>query len=154
MPLWPFNSTHQRKVNMKHKNPSNPSPQPEDLNLSSNAGTAQEQAARHNPAPERPTKRKARTKSNRSIRSSGTSSRDASENRWHRIKGRLATKVAQVDKEKLREVALGCGVAAGIVAAAILVLKTVPLSVLILGIFGIAVAIRIWKSLQFLPRPF
>jgi hypothetical protein len=70
------------------------------------------------------------------------------------IKGRLAAKVAQVDKEKLQEVLLGCGVAVGIVASVVLTIKLMPLATLILAVLGFALALRLWGLLPFMPRPF
>src|ERR1017187_2741920 len=107
-------STHKRKANMKKKTPSNPLPLAESLNLSSNAGTAQEQTSQNSAKPKRQPKRNARRKSPHARRPGSKASRDDSESRWNRIKGHLAAKVAPVDQEKLHEVLLGCGVAVGI----------------------------------------
>ena len=104
MSLWLFVPTHNRKVNMKKNTPSNPLPPAESLNLSLNAGAAQEQASQNNPELKRQPKRKGRRKSARSIRSSGASSQNDSESRWNRLKGRFAAKIGQEEPDELREV--------------------------------------------------
>ena len=152
MPLWLFNP--QRKANMKKKTPSNPLPLAESLNLSSNAGTAQEQTSQNSAKPKRQPKRNARRKSPHARRPGSKASRDDSESRWNRIKGHLAAKVAPVDQEKLHEVLLGCGVAVGIVASVVLAIKLMPLATLILAFLGLALALRLWGLLPFMPRPF
>ena len=139
---------------MKKKTPSNPLPLAESLNLSLNAWTAQQQASQNSAEPKPQSKRKGRRKSTRSILSSGASSRNDSESRWNRIKGRVATKVAQMDQEKLHEVLLGCGVTVGIVASVVLAIKLMPLATLILAFLGLALALRLWGLLPFMPRPF
>ena len=143
----------QRKANMKKKTPSNPLPLAEGLNLSSNAGTAQHEASQDKVEPERPSKRKARRKSTHASRPASRASRDGSESGWNRIKRRLAAKVAQMDKEKLHEVLLGYGVAVGIAASVVLVVKFMPLATLILAFFGLALALRLWGLLP-LPQSF
>jgi Flp pilus assembly protein TadB len=134
--------------------PFNPIPIPENLNLTMNAGTAQEQASPNNLEPERSLNRKPRRKSTKAKQPGGTTSRAASASRWHRIKGRLAAKVAQMDKEKLKALLLAAGVAAGIVAAVILAIKLVPVAAVILAILGLGVALRFWERLRYLPCPF
>ncbi|MCX6922618.1 MAG: hypothetical protein NT154_05295, partial [Verrucomicrobia bacterium] len=59
-----------------------------------NAGSAQQQASQNNAKPERPPKRNAKRKSARSQRSASAACTANNESRWHRIKGRLAAKVA------------------------------------------------------------
>jgi Flp pilus assembly protein TadB len=137
---------------MKKKTPSNPLPTAESLNLSLNAGTAQQPPSQKNTEPGRPSKHKARRKSTHARRPGSKASRADSENRWNRIKARLAAKVAQVDQEKLHEVLLGCGVAVGIVASVVLAIKLLPLATLILAFLGLALALRLWGLLP-LPRP-
>ncbi|MCX6921808.1 MAG: hypothetical protein NT154_01105 [Verrucomicrobia bacterium] len=139
---------------MKQKTPSNPLPLPESLNLSLNAGSAQQQASQNNAKPERPPKRNAKRKSTRSERAGGAACAANNESRWHRIKGRLAAKVAQVDKEKLRAVLSACGVAAGIVAAVLIAIKLMPAAALILAILGLGLALQVWDRLRYQPRPF
>ena len=154
MPLWFFVSTHNKRKTMKKKTPSNPLPLAESLNLSLNAGTAPQPPSQNSAQPKRPPKRKGRSKSARSIRSNGASFRNDSESRWNRIKARLAAKVAQVDQEKLHEVLLGCGVVVGIVASVVLAIKLMPLATLILAFLGLALALRLWGLLPFMPRLF
>ena len=139
---------------MKKKTPSNPLPPAESLNLSLNAGAAQQQPSQNNAEPKRPPKGKTKSKATHARRPDSRASRDDTESRWNRIKGRLAAKVAQVDQEKLHEVLLGCGVAVGIVASVVLAIKLMPLATLILAVLGLAVALRLWGLLPFLPRPF
>ena len=154
MPVWLFVSTHKKRKTMKKKTPSHPLPLAESLNLSLNAGAAQEQPSQNNTEPKRPPKGKTKSKATHARRPGSRASRDDTESRWNRIKGRLAAKVAQVDQEKLREVLLGCGVAVGIVASVVLALKLLPLAVLILALLGLGLALRFWERLRYLPRPF
>src|ERR1700690_603949 len=113
MPLWLFVSTRKKRKTMKKKTPSNPLPLAESLNLSMNAGAAQQQPSQNNTEPKRPPKGKTKSEATHARRAGSRASRDDAENRWNRIKGRLAAKVAQVDKENLKAVLLACGVAAG-----------------------------------------
>ena len=137
---------------MKNETPFNPLPLPDNLTLELNAGATQEQAS--NPEPERPTRRKPRKKSTKTKQSSTKASKADNASKWNRIKGRLAAKVAEMDKEKLKAVLLASGVALGIVAAAVAAIKLMPLAVLILAILGLGAALRFWERLSFLPRPF
>jgi Flp pilus assembly protein TadB len=121
-------------------------------NLSLNAAAAQEQASHNNPETERSPKRKAKRKSTKTRQSGGPATRAARESHWRRIKGRLAAKIAQLDKEKFQEVLLGCGVAVGIVASVVLAIKLMPLATLILAFLGLGIALRLWGLLP-LPRP-
>ena len=139
---------------MKNETPFNPVPLPESLNLSLNAGSAQEQASQNHAEPERPPKRNAKKKSTRSKRSASAACPADSESRWHRIKGRLAAKVALVDKEKLRAVLLACGVAAGIVAAVIIAVKLLPVAAVLLAVLGLGAALQVWDRLRYMPRHF
>jgi Flp pilus assembly protein TadB len=139
---------------MKKKTPSNPLPPAESLNLSLNAGAAQQQPSQNNAEPKPPPNGKTRRKATKARRAGSRASRDDTESRWNRIKGRLAAKVAQVDKENLKVVLLACGVAVGIVASVVFALKLLPLAVLILAILGLGLALRLWERLRYLPRPF
>jgi Flp pilus assembly protein TadB len=139
---------------MKKKTPSNPLPPAESLNLSLNAGTVQPPPSQNSAQPKRPPKRKGRRKSARSIRSSGASSRADSESRWQRIKGRLAAKIGQIEPDELRETLLGLAVTAGVAAAVVIVVKTLPLAVTVLAILGLALTLKLWQQIRFLPRPF
>ena len=139
---------------MKSETPFNPLPIPDNLNLSSDAGAAQEQASHSNPKPGRSTKRNARKKPTRSKRSASASARPDSETRWNRIKGRLVAKVALMDKEKLKALLLAAGIAAGIVAAVILAIKLMPVAAIILAALGLGAALRFWERLRYMPRPF
>jgi len=143
-------STHKGKVNMKGKDSFSPLPLPESLNN----GAAQEQASQNNAEPQRPPKQKARRKPARSNRSPGRSSRGDRESRWKRIRGRLAAKIGHMDSERLRQALLGLGVAAGVVAAILIVVKLLPITVTILAILGIAGSLRFWERLRYMPRPF
>ena len=139
---------------MKKKTPSNPLPLAESLNLSLNAGTAHEQASENNPNTERPRTRKPRRNSTRAQHLGSRASRNDSESRWQRIKGRFAAKIGQKEPDELREVLLGLGVAAGVAAAVVIVVKTLPLTVTVLAILGLALTLKLWQQIRFLPRPF
>ena len=139
---------------MKDQTSFNPVPTPDNPNPSLKAGTAQEQTSQSNSKLKRVPKRNAKRKSPRTEPSDSTTFQADSETRRSRIKGCLAAKVTAVDQEKLQEVLLGCGVAVGIVASVVLAIKLMPLATLILAVFGLAVALRLWGLLPFLPRPF
>ena len=139
---------------MKNDTPFNPVPIPDNLNLSMNAGATQEQASQNSAKSKRSPKRNAKRKSTRSSRPCSTTCGADIKSRWQRIKGQLATKVAQVDREKLKALLLACGVASGIVAAVILAIKLMPVAAIILAALGLGAALRFWEKLRYLPRPF
>ena len=139
---------------MKKKSPSNPSTQAESLNQSLNAGTAQEQTSPSNSKLKRAPQRTAKRKFLRTKQPDSTASRANSESKRNQFKARLAAKIAQVDKEKLHDVLLGCGVAVGIGASVVLAIKLMPLAMLILAFLGLALALRLWGLLPMLARPF
>ena len=147
-------SNRKRKANMKKKTPSDPLPLAESLNLSLNAGMAQPPPSQNSAEPKRPPKRKGRKKSSSSIRSSGASSRNDSESRLQRIKGWFAAKIGRIEPGDLREVLLGLGVAAGVATAVVIVVKTLPLTVTVFAILGLALTLKLWQQIRFLPRPF
>ena len=139
---------------MKNDTRFNPLPLPEKLNLASSAGSAQEQTSQSNPEPKRQRNRNAKRKSTKSKQPCGAASRANSESRWHRIKGRLAAKVAEVDKERIKAVLLACGVAAGIVLAVTIAIKLLPIAAVLLAALGLGAALRFWDRLRYIPRPF
>jgi len=133
---------------MKSEIPFNPLPLPETLNLSLKAGP--EQASQNKPQP----KRKAKRTATKSKRPGSKATPVASLRRWHQIKGRLAARMAQVDKEKLKEVLLACGVAAGLAIAVVIAMKLLPIAAVILAALGLGAALRFWERLRYMPRPF
>lgn len=74
--------------------------------------------------------------------------------KWQELKGRLNARLQHLDKDKLKAVLLGCGVAAGIVAAVILAIKLMPVAAVLLAALGIGAALRFWERLRYMPRPF
>jgi hypothetical protein len=81
-------------------------------------------------------------------------SEDEARNKWQRIKGKLAAKLAKVDPKKLRQVLLACVIPAGTILAALLAIKLMPVAVTLLALLGLWLVIQLWDRLRFLPPPF
>jgi Flp pilus assembly protein TadB len=135
--------------------PFNPIPIPESLNLTSetsiNPGEAPGtgcQEANHQ------TRRKAKKRTTKHGQAQAAMSEDEARNKWQRIKGKLAAKLAQVDPKKLRQVLLACGIAAGTVMAVLLAIKLMPVAVTLLALLGLWLVIQLWDRLRYFPRPF
>ena len=139
---------------MKNESLFNPLPLPESLSLTLNDQAAQEPAPQNQPEPKRAPKRIAREKSTRSKRSGGAACRANQESRWHRIKGRLAAKVALLGTEKFKVLLQACGVAAGIVLAIVVAIKLLPVAAVLLIALGLGAALKFWDKLRYVPRPF
>src|SRR5690349_196523 len=74
--------------------------------------------------------------------------------KWERIKAKFAEKIAQIEPETLRSVLLACGIAAGLVAAILLLVKMVPVGICLLALLGVGLLIAIWDRIRYFPRPF
>lgn len=126
------------------KEPFNPIPIPNTLNL--RTGNPSPEPSNPDPDDKASTSKSKR----RSTRKKGDPAVDPA-TRWERVKSRLAAKMAQLDKEKLRQVLIGLGVVAGVVAAVILAVKMLPALVTILALLGLGLALQLWDRLRYLP---
>lgn len=139
---------------MNSDTPFNPIPLPDGLLL------AQETSS--NPAPplnpNTPQAKKApgpRRNARRRTRTRGIDADTASQqSRWQRIKGKFAERIAQIDPETLRSVLLACGVAVGIVATVLLLVKMLPTALVLLALLGVALIIAIWDRIRRFPYGF
>ena len=135
--------------------PFNPIPIPENLNLTSKTGAAPgKEAGTGQQEANKQSGRKARRRTTRRRPAHAAVSEVGTENKWQRIKGKLAARLAQVDPKKLRQVLLACGVAAGTVVAVLLAIKLMPVAVTLLALLGLWLLIQLWDRLRYFPRPF
>lgn len=67
---------------------------------------------------------------------------------WKRIKGGINSRLAHLDREKLKKVLLACGVAAAAVAAICILVKLTPLIIAMLAVLGLGVVIQTWDRLR------
>jgi Flp pilus assembly protein TadB len=67
---------------------------------------------------------------------------------WKRIKGGINSRLAHLDREKLRKVLLACGIAAAAVAAICILVKLTPLIIAMLAVLGLGVVIQTWDRLR------
>jgi hypothetical protein len=141
-------------MNDKDQPPFNPIPLPPEFNLEAHQQTAQQKS--ENPGAEQ-TKQTSGAKTRRPSRKPTVAQPDVTcpvLSKWERIKGEFAEKIAQIDPETLKSVLLACGIAAGVVAAVLLLVKMVPVAVAVLALLGIGLIIAIWDRLRYFPRPF
>ncbi len=127
------------------KEPFNPLPIPQSLKLT----RENPEAALGSAAPQAVTpKRRSRP------RAKPNSARRKALTQWQRVKDLLAEKIDQVDSDKLRRVLLGLGVAAAVAAAVVLAVKFIPATLTLLGLLGLALALKLWDRLRRLPCPY
>ena len=137
---------------MKEENPFNPIPLPENLALGLPPSTEDINTQQHRaeePSRKAP-KRQAGQKTKRPNRPRKTLAVDPpldDQTRWQRVKGKVLARLATVDKERLKQVLIACGIAAGVVVAIIMVIKLLPVGLALLGMLGLAVLLRIWDRL-------
>jgi hypothetical protein len=140
---------------MKSDTPFNPLPLPDGLLLSQE--TEAGQPAGQDPGqanPKAPPRRKAKRKS-RGPRKPGPQGADTTaETRWNRLKGRINTKLAQIDPDTLKRILTAAGVAAGVIIAILIAIKLTPVALVLLGLLGLAFLLRLWDRLRYFPRPF
>jgi hypothetical protein len=144
-------------MNDKDQPPFNPIPLPPELSLGAPEQITKQQA--HVPGAEqgKKTSRPKPKRRPRRPRKSKVPQRDANcaaLTRWERIKGKMVTKLAQIDRETLRSVLLACGVAVGQVATVLLLIKMVPVAATLLGLLGIGLVIAIWDRIRRFPYGF
>ena len=70
------------------------------------------------------------------------------------LQSRLQAKLGELDRDTLKKILIGCGVAAAVVAAFILAAKFLPLGVALLALLGLAVLLRLLERSPYMPRPF
>ena len=70
------------------------------------------------------------------------------------LHSRLQAKLGELDRDTLKKILIGCGVAAAVVAAFILAAKFLPLGVALLALLGLGVLLRLLERLPYMPRPF
>lgn len=141
-------------MNDENRPPFNPIPLPPELSLSGS------QLATHQQPPNPSAEKASQTsdaKTTRRPRKAKTPKPEAkcpSLTRWERIKGKVATRLAQIDQETLRSVLLACGVAIGLVATVLLLVKMVPVAATLLGLLGVGLVIAIWDRIRRFPYGF
>jgi hypothetical protein len=100
---------------------------------------------------------KAKAKSKRSEKrtagSAGSRKKKKSRISWQHLKEKLNAHLAGVDKQRLKQVLVACGIAGGVVLSIIVAVKMVPIAVLLLALLGLACVIRIWDRLRRWPDP-
>ena len=65
-----------------------------------------------------------------------------------RIKGGITSRLAHLDREKLKKVLIACGVAAAAAAAICLLVKLTPLIVALLAVLGFGALLQTWDRLR------
>ncbi len=134
--------------------PFNPIPLPPKFHLAAPEQTAQQQTG--NPEAQ-PGKQAPGAKVRRRPRKPKAAEPDAGcpvLTRWERIKGKFAARIAQIDPETLRSVLLACGIAVGIVATVLLLVKMMPTALVLLALLGVALVIAIWDRIRRFPYGF
>ena len=155
MSLRLFVSTPNRKAQMNSDTPFNPLPLPDGLLLAQETShtppppPSAEPSVAQKTAPR--SKHNARGRTRTRFVGTGNASQQS---RWQRIKGKFAARIAQLDPETLRSVLLACGVAVGIVAAVLLLVKMVPTALVLLALLGVALIIAIWDRIRRFPYGF
>jgi hypothetical protein len=141
-------------MNDENRSPFNPIPLPPEFSLETHKQSAQQQTA--NPGAQQ-TKQTSGAKTRRRPRKPTAAQLDAAcpvLTKWERIKGKFAETIAQIDRETLKSVLLACGIAAGVVAAVLLLIKMVPVGICMLALLGVGLLIAIWDRIRYFPRPF
>lgn len=67
---------------------------------------------------------------------------------WNRIKGGINSRLAHLDREKLKKVLIACGVAAAVATAICVLVKLTPLIVALLALLGLGAVIQMWERLR------
>jgi len=121
-----------------NETPFNPLPLPDNLMLAEEPGKPLPPPVDGPPKPRKPRKRK----------QPPASMKTKCQARWEKLKTQINTRLGQLDKQKLKELLLACGIAAGVVLAIIAALKLVPIAALLLAILGLYAVIRLWDRLR------
>ena len=64
------------------------------------------------------------------------------------LNAHLQSKLGHMDNSRLNRVLLACGIAAGMVAAIIVLLKSIPIGLAILAVLGLGVVVRFLQELR------
>ena len=67
---------------------------------------------------------------------------------WKRIKGGINSRLAHLDREKLKKVLIACGVAAAVATAICVLVKLTPLIITLLALLGLGAVLQMWGRLQ------
>lgn len=67
---------------------------------------------------------------------------------WNRIKGGINSRLAHLDREKLKKVLIACGVAAAVATAICILVKLTPLIVALLALLGLGAVLQMWERLR------
>lgn len=65
-----------------------------------------------------------------------------------RIKGGITSRLANLDREKLRKVLIACGVTVAAAAAICLLVKLTPLLITLLAVLGLGALLQTWDRLR------
>ncbi len=65
-----------------------------------------------------------------------------------RIKGGISSRLANLDREKLKQVLIACGVVVAAAVAICLLVKLTPLIVALLAVLGLGVVLQMWDRLR------
>lgn len=65
-----------------------------------------------------------------------------------RIKGGITSRLAHLDREKLRKVLIACGVTVAAAAAICLLVKLTPLLITLLAVLGLGALLQTWDRLR------
>ena len=72
---------------------------------------------------------------------------------WQKIKLGIATRLARMDREKLKRVLLACGITGTVAVLIIALAKLTPLLIALLAFIGLEALLRMWGRLRTLPIP-
>jgi hypothetical protein len=67
---------------------------------------------------------------------------------WKRVKAGITARLANLDQTKLKKVLIGCGVAAAVATAIVVVAKLTPLIVALLALLGLGAVLQMWGRLR------
>ena len=134
--------------------PFNPIPLPPEFHLTAPHQTAQQQTGNPDAQPGEQTSSAKAKRRPRKPRVAETDPTCPVLTKWERIKGEFAARIAQIDPETLRSVLLACGIAVGIVATVLLLVKMLPTALVLLALLGVALVIAIWDRIRGFPFGF
>ena len=66
---------------------------------------------------------------------------------WKRVKAGITARLAHLDQARLKKVLIGCGVAAAVATAIVVVAKLTPLIVAMLALLGLGAVLQMWGRL-------
>lgn len=67
---------------------------------------------------------------------------------WKRIKGGINSRLAHLDREKLKKVLIACGIAVAVATAICILVKLTPLIVALLAFLGLGAVLQMWERLR------